>query len=158
MHAIAHGGVRAPWESLHWKLTPGEKYFAVTGNRTCVSGILPKLPNAAKQRIDQSFYSKTKYPSSPLQQPEEQPTRKCCWVQYFSRSGGLAFVGEKSKTGWYYRYPSNAESFWWVLRSVRSSLPNSLNCRISVPDGNSSSETTELRAYVYFTQTSLKQM
>ena len=37
MHAIAHGGVRTPIESLHWKLTPGRKSLAAPGNRTCIS-------------------------------------------------------------------------------------------------------------------------
>ena len=41
MHAIAHGGgdIRTPWESLHWKLTVGEKSPAAPGNRTCVGGV-----------------------------------------------------------------------------------------------------------------------
>ena len=29
--SIAHGGVRTPWESLHWKLTLGEKSLCRTG-------------------------------------------------------------------------------------------------------------------------------
>ena len=41
MHAIVHGGVRTLKESLHWKLTLGEKSLAAarTGNRTCVGGV-----------------------------------------------------------------------------------------------------------------------
>ena len=39
MHAIAHGGVRTPKESLHWNLTLGRKSLAAPGNRTCVSGL-----------------------------------------------------------------------------------------------------------------------
>ena len=39
MHAIVHGGVRTLKESLHWKLTLGEKSFAAPGNRTCFSGV-----------------------------------------------------------------------------------------------------------------------
>ena len=39
MHAIAHGGVRTPWESLHWKLTLGEKSLAAQRNRTCVGSV-----------------------------------------------------------------------------------------------------------------------
>ena len=30
-------------ESLHWKLTLGEKSFAAPGNRTCVSGVLVRI-------------------------------------------------------------------------------------------------------------------
>ena len=37
MHAIAHGVVRTPKESLHWKLTLGRRSLAAPGNRTCVS-------------------------------------------------------------------------------------------------------------------------
>ena len=40
MHMIAHGGVRTKWESLHWKMTLGEKSLAVPGNRTCVSDLM----------------------------------------------------------------------------------------------------------------------
>ena len=39
IHAIAHGGVRTPKESLHWKLTLGRKSLAAPGNRTFVSGV-----------------------------------------------------------------------------------------------------------------------
>ena len=36
---IAHEGVRTALESLHWKLTLGEKSLAAPGNRTCVGGV-----------------------------------------------------------------------------------------------------------------------
>ena len=39
MDAVAHMGVRTPWESLHWKLTLGEKSLVATGNHTCLSGM-----------------------------------------------------------------------------------------------------------------------
>ena len=39
MHAIAHGVLRTQWESLHWKLTLGEKFLAAPRNRICVSGV-----------------------------------------------------------------------------------------------------------------------
>ena len=39
MPVIAHKGVRTPLESLHWKLTLGEKALAAPGNRTCLSGV-----------------------------------------------------------------------------------------------------------------------
>ena len=45
MHAIAHGGVRTPKESLHWKLTLGRKSLAAPGNRTCVSGVTVRCSN-----------------------------------------------------------------------------------------------------------------
>ena len=38
MHAVVHGNVQTPQESLHWKLTLGEKSFATMGNH-CVSGV-----------------------------------------------------------------------------------------------------------------------
>ena len=41
MHAIAHRGIYGHTkESLHWKLTLGEKSLASLGNRTCVSSML----------------------------------------------------------------------------------------------------------------------
>ena len=40
MRAIVHGGVQTPFESLHWKLTLGEKSLAAPGNRTCNGGML----------------------------------------------------------------------------------------------------------------------
>ena len=42
MHAIAQGGVRTAQESLHWKLTLGEKSLVAPGNRTCVGGVLAR--------------------------------------------------------------------------------------------------------------------
>ena len=45
MHAIAHRGARTPQESLHWKLTLGEKSLAAPGNRTCVSGVPVRCSN-----------------------------------------------------------------------------------------------------------------
>ena len=39
MHTITHGAVRTPKESLHWKLTIGEKSLTAPGNRTCVGGV-----------------------------------------------------------------------------------------------------------------------
>ena len=39
MQAIAHGVVRTPKESLHWKLTLGRKSLAALGNRTCISRV-----------------------------------------------------------------------------------------------------------------------
>ena len=38
------GGAQTPKESLHWKLTPGEKYLAEPGNRTCVSNVPVRCP------------------------------------------------------------------------------------------------------------------
>ena len=38
-NANAHGRVRTPWKSLHWKLTLGEKSLAAPENRTCLSGV-----------------------------------------------------------------------------------------------------------------------
>ena len=35
MHATAQGGVRTPQESLHWKLTPGEKGMTVRHSTSC---------------------------------------------------------------------------------------------------------------------------
>ena len=40
----AQGGVRTPWESLHWKLTLGEKSLAALGNRTCLNQRHAGLP------------------------------------------------------------------------------------------------------------------
>ena len=37
------GAVQTPWESLHWKLTLGEKSLATPGTRTCIS-IAPGFP------------------------------------------------------------------------------------------------------------------
>ena len=45
MQAIAHGGVRTPKESVHWKLTLVEKSLAAPGNRTCVSGVTVRCCN-----------------------------------------------------------------------------------------------------------------
>ena len=39
MHATAHGGVRTPKESLHWKLTLRGKSPVAPGNRTFVSSV-----------------------------------------------------------------------------------------------------------------------
>ena len=39
MHAIAHGGVRTPKHSLHWKLTLGRKSLVPPENRTCVCDV-----------------------------------------------------------------------------------------------------------------------
>ena len=39
MHTTAHGGVQTPQESLHWKLTLGEKSLAAPVNRTSLSGV-----------------------------------------------------------------------------------------------------------------------
>ena len=39
MHVITHGGVQIPSESLHWKLTLGEKSLATPGNWPCVRGM-----------------------------------------------------------------------------------------------------------------------
>ena len=45
MHATAHGGVRTPKKSLHWKLTLGRKSFAAPGNLTCISGVTVRCSN-----------------------------------------------------------------------------------------------------------------
>ena len=44
MHVIAHGGVWAPKECLHWKLTLGRKSTAALRNWTCVSGVTVWCP------------------------------------------------------------------------------------------------------------------
>ena len=45
MHAIAHQGVRAPYESLHENSTLGGKSLAAPGNRTWVSGVPVRCSN-----------------------------------------------------------------------------------------------------------------
>ena len=45
LHAIAHGGVRTPKWSLHWKLTLGIKSLAAPGDRACVSGVTVPCSN-----------------------------------------------------------------------------------------------------------------
>ena len=39
MHAIAHGGVRTPLESVQWKWSLGERSLATLRNRTCVGDV-----------------------------------------------------------------------------------------------------------------------
>ena len=43
MHTIAHGDVRTPQESLHWKLSLRQKSLAAPGNPTYVSGVPVRL-------------------------------------------------------------------------------------------------------------------
>ena len=45
LRATAHGGVWTLWESLHWKLTLGEKSLSAPGSRTCVSSVPVRWSN-----------------------------------------------------------------------------------------------------------------
>ena len=71
-NANAHGRVRTPWKSLHWKLTLGEKSLAAPGNWTCLSSVpvqhytdwatSPVLPQEADDTITQSLTTRATVP------------------------------------------------------------------------------------------------
>ena len=52
VRAIAHGDVRTPKETLHWKLTLGRASLGAPGNRTCVSSVLVRCSIQLSQRDD----------------------------------------------------------------------------------------------------------
>ena len=61
IYAIAHGDVRIFYlESLHWKLTQGEKSLAELGNRTCVGGVLVRRSTNVFTEIGKFGYQRGK--------------------------------------------------------------------------------------------------
>ena len=56
MHAIVHGDVRTPKESLHWKLSFGRKSLVAPGNQTFVSGVTVRCSNQLSY-IPSQFWS-----------------------------------------------------------------------------------------------------
>ena len=67
-NAIAHGSVRTPKESLHWKLTLGRKSLAAPGNRTCVSGVTVRCCNQLSYIPSPYFFKSSMVPYRPSMQ------------------------------------------------------------------------------------------
>ena len=84
MHLIAHGSVQTPLESLHWKLTLGEKSLDPPANWTCV--------------ICMPVWWSTNWATSPsldldLISRSQRIRRKKMQVEYFSK-----FLPDKAQT------------------------------------------------------------